>query len=121
MKAGCSCRLTRFSFLLFSCFPSVWRIVIGLSLIPAFGTLYSRLTLKESTRFEEARKIGSDDDPVLKQKADQATVAVQPVPNEESDGETPTIVTPDDLVPPQSKKAQFRGELVALASRPRSL
>jgi MFS transporter, PHS family, inorganic phosphate transporter len=29
----------------------VWRIVVGLSLIPAFGTLYQRLTLAESTRF----------------------------------------------------------------------
>ncbi|KAI0783511.1 major facilitator superfamily domain-containing protein [Abortiporus biennis] len=32
-----------------------WRIVIGLSLIPAFGTLYARLTLPESKRFEEAK------------------------------------------------------------------
>ncbi|KAF7347105.1 MFS inorganic phosphate transporter [Mycena venus] len=29
----------------------VWRIVVGISLIPAFGTLYQRLTLAESTRF----------------------------------------------------------------------
>ncbi|KAJ7191304.1 MFS general substrate transporter [Mycena pura] len=28
-----------------------WRIVMGLSLIPAFGTLYWRLTLPESTRY----------------------------------------------------------------------
>ncbi|KAJ3486738.1 hypothetical protein NLI96_g4034 [Meripilus lineatus] len=33
----------------------VWRIVIGLSLIPAFGTLYQRLTLPEAERFEEHR------------------------------------------------------------------
>ncbi|KAL4247926.1 major facilitator superfamily protein [Abortiporus biennis] len=32
-----------------------WRIVIGLSLIPAFATLYARLTLPESKRFEEAK------------------------------------------------------------------
>ncbi|KAJ7448502.1 major facilitator superfamily domain-containing protein [Mycena latifolia] len=31
----------------------VWRIVVGLSLIPAFGTLYQRLTLPEATRFIE--------------------------------------------------------------------
>ncbi|KAI0768937.1 major facilitator superfamily domain-containing protein [Irpex lacteus] len=36
----------------------VWRICIGLSLIPAFGTLYQRLTLPESTRFKESRKVG---------------------------------------------------------------
>ncbi|KAI0265684.1 major facilitator superfamily domain-containing protein [Gloeopeniophorella convolvens] len=34
----------------------VWRIVIGLSLIPAFGTLYQRLTLPESTRYLESRQ-----------------------------------------------------------------
>ncbi|KAI0645989.1 MFS general substrate transporter [Trametes meyenii] len=34
----------------------VWRILVGLSLVPAFGTLYQRLTLPESTRFTEARK-----------------------------------------------------------------
>lgn len=33
---------------------SVWRIVVGLSLVPAFGTLYHRLTLPEATRFERA-------------------------------------------------------------------
>ncbi|KAF7354234.1 MFS inorganic phosphate transporter [Mycena venus] len=33
----------------------VWRIVVGLSLIPAFGTLYQRLTLPESERFKEAQ------------------------------------------------------------------
>ncbi|TFK37800.1 phosphate transporter [Crucibulum laeve] len=35
----------------------VWRIIIGLSLIPAFGTLYQRLTLPESTRFIASQKI----------------------------------------------------------------
>jgi hypothetical protein len=31
----------------------VWRIIIALSLIPAFGTLYQRLTLPESTRYKK--------------------------------------------------------------------
>lgn len=35
----------------------VWRIVVGISLIPAFGTLYQRLTLPESTRFISAQKL----------------------------------------------------------------
>ncbi|KAF8145593.1 major facilitator superfamily domain-containing protein [Mycena galopus ATCC 62051] len=34
----------------------VWRIVVGLSLVPAFGTLYQRLTLAESTRFIASQK-----------------------------------------------------------------
>ncbi|KAH9942537.1 MFS general substrate transporter [Epithele typhae] len=36
-----------------------WRILVGLSLIPAFGTLYQRLTLPESTRPREEER--SDD------------------------------------------------------------
>jgi PHS family inorganic phosphate transporter-like MFS transporter len=38
----------------------VWRIVIGLSLIPAFGTLYQRLTLPESTRYLASRERPQD-------------------------------------------------------------
>lgn len=37
-----------------------WRILQGLSLIPAFATLYQRLSMKESTRFTEARKLQDD-------------------------------------------------------------
>ncbi|KDR70726.1 hypothetical protein GALMADRAFT_127617 [Galerina marginata CBS 339.88] len=39
----------------------VWRIVVGLSLIPAFATLYQRLTLPESTRFLSAQKLKHSD------------------------------------------------------------
>lgn len=35
----------------------VWRICVGISLIPAFGTLYQRLTLPESTRFIRSQKV----------------------------------------------------------------
>jgi len=37
----------------------VWRIVVGVSLIPAFGTLYQRLTLPESTRYTASKKLTS--------------------------------------------------------------
>ncbi|QRW08590.1 ATPase [Ceratobasidium sp. AG-Ba] len=40
---------------------AVWRIVVGLSLIPAFGTLYQRLTLPESTRFSKTRNAEADE------------------------------------------------------------
>jgi len=39
-----------------------WRICIGLSLLPAFGTLYQRLTLPESKRYTEAHKTSADSD-----------------------------------------------------------
>jgi MFS transporter, PHS family, inorganic phosphate transporter len=40
-----------------------WRILIGLGLVPAFAVLYFRLTMAESTKFTEARKL--QDDPNL--------------------------------------------------------
>ncbi|KAG8688633.1 hypothetical protein FRC08_011322 [Ceratobasidium sp. 394] len=40
---------------------AVWRIVVGLSLIPAFGTLYQRLTLPESTRYSKTRNAEADE------------------------------------------------------------
>jgi MFS transporter, PHS family, inorganic phosphate transporter len=33
-----------------------WRIIVGVSLVPAFGTLYQRLVLPESERFRATRK-----------------------------------------------------------------
>jgi PHS family inorganic phosphate transporter-like MFS transporter len=51
-----------------------WRILQGLSLIPAFAVLYFRLTLVESTRFTQARAI--QDDPELLNKASAAGVIV---------------------------------------------
>ncbi|KIK05299.1 hypothetical protein K443DRAFT_675254 [Laccaria amethystina LaAM-08-1] len=35
----------------------VWRILVGLSLIPAFGTLYQRLTLPESNRYKASKTL----------------------------------------------------------------
>jgi PHS family inorganic phosphate transporter-like MFS transporter len=54
----------------------VWRIVIGLSLIPAFGTLYQRLTLPESKRFKESQRIGVEEFDDLKAKNDLETTVV---------------------------------------------
>ncbi|EEB91629.1 hypothetical protein MPER_09986 [Moniliophthora perniciosa FA553] len=39
----------------------VWRIIVGVSLVPAFGTLYQRLTLPESTRFKKSREQPNDE------------------------------------------------------------
>jgi len=39
----------------------VWRIVVGFSLIPAFGTLYQRLTLPESTRYKKSQGIREEE------------------------------------------------------------
>ena len=42
-----------------SCIILVWRIIVGVSLVPAFGTLYQRLTLPESTRYKASKKLSS--------------------------------------------------------------
>jgi len=41
----------------------VWRILVGLSLIPAFGTLYQRLTLPESNRYNASKTLSQIPDP----------------------------------------------------------
>ncbi|KAJ7463715.1 inorganic phosphate transporter [Mycena latifolia] len=51
----------------------VWRIVVGISLVPAFGTLYQRLTLPESTRFIASQE-KSQDAMQLKEKQAAAEV-----------------------------------------------
>ncbi|KAL0960810.1 hypothetical protein HGRIS_005826 [Hohenbuehelia grisea] len=42
----------------------VWRIVVGVSLVPAFGTLYQRLTLPEATRFVASQKQTHEEDDI---------------------------------------------------------
>ncbi|OJT14903.1 hypothetical protein TRAPUB_8526 [Trametes pubescens] len=70
----------------------VWRILVALSLIPAFGTLYQRLTLPESTRYTESRKGNTpiaDEESIeeLKKKANaDPAVSEKPVPTSSSDG-----------------------------------
>lgn len=58
-----------------------WRILQGLSLIPAFIALYFRLTMVESTRFTQARAI--QDDPELLNKASSKGVVVGRIDSEE--------------------------------------
>ncbi|KAF9474916.1 phosphate transporter [Pholiota conissans] len=71
----------------------VWRIIIGVSLIPAFATLYQRLTLPESTRYikDQQRKTAdheadASEDEITKLKAAQRA--------EEMRTTTPTPGTP---------------------------
>ncbi|KAG8678058.1 hypothetical protein FRC09_020150, partial [Ceratobasidium sp. 395] len=56
---------------------AVWRIVVGLSLIPAFGTLYQRLTLPESTRFSKTRNNNVEADEAQKEPNEKETVTEQ--------------------------------------------
>ncbi|KAJ7222764.1 MFS general substrate transporter [Mycena haematopus] len=78
----------------------VWRIVVGLSLVPAFGTLYQRLTLAESTRFIASQK---NDQTELNKKEEAEGQPDSPAETNEESGNVAEIV---------KKKAHFREFLV---------
>ncbi|KAJ7681559.1 inorganic phosphate transporter [Mycena rosella] len=81
----------------------VWRIVVGLSLVPAFATLYQRLTLPESTRF-----IASKNQDVAKQKEEQVAAAEAHSAEEPKKGADGEVEVAEVL----KKKAHFREFLV---------
>ncbi|KAJ7164333.1 major facilitator superfamily domain-containing protein [Mycena filopes] len=83
----------------------VWRIVVGLSLIPAFGTLYQRLTLPESIRYQQSKNPPANVElHHTNDSAEHAKTATQT----ESDGQVPT----EEVV---QRKAHFR-EFIAYFS-----
>jgi PHS family inorganic phosphate transporter-like MFS transporter len=79
----------------------IWRIVVGVSLVPAFGTLYQRLTLPESTRFKNSQKQPGEEDAIDNLKKEQF--------DESSDSEkiTPTNSNNGTAENPVQKKAHF--------------
>ncbi|XP_006457672.1 hypothetical protein AGABI2DRAFT_196266 [Agaricus bisporus var. bisporus H97] len=83
----------------------VWRIVVGVSLIPAFGTLYQRLTLPESTRFENTQQAQN-----VEQSDDQSESSKKPSSKKESETDS-DLDKADDPEVPLKKKAHFREAL----------
>ncbi|TFY51618.1 hypothetical protein EVG20_g10919 [Dentipellis fragilis] len=75
-----------------------WRIAVGLSLIPACGTLYQRLTLPESTRYLKATKKEEEDDPIAELKKQQAA--------SESSNSSPAPSTADKIPPSEQPPAK---------------
>ncbi|KAL0576628.1 hypothetical protein V5O48_005358 [Marasmius crinis-equi] len=59
----------------------VWRIVVGLSLIPAFGTLYQRLTMPESQRFEASKNLDEEKTIMELKRANDRTEGLHGSPN----------------------------------------
>ena len=99
----------------------VWRIVVGLSLIPAFATLYQRLTLPEARRYEAARKLEEEDEvarekkaqlreDAAREKAEKGIVEEKIVPADGSSGKT----TPTQSDSPRSalKDTQSPEEII---------
>jgi hypothetical protein len=89
---------------------AAWRIVIGLSLIPAFATLYQRLTLPESTRYIASQKRPDDIETFENLKAvteEKDTKAVVTTTDSEASDNLPTSDAPEVIV---QKKAHFSGK-----------
>jgi hypothetical protein len=84
-----------------SCRPcAVWRIIVGISLIPAFATLYHRLTLPEAKKFTDTQRQDSEEvDPTEKKQSAGATIA-----KFASDSSLPRQFTTS-----KDKKAHFTG------------
>ncbi|KAG6807989.1 hypothetical protein H0H92_005797 [Tricholoma furcatifolium] len=100
----------------------VWRIVVGLSLIPAFGTLYYRLTMPESTRFLASQKLknassaAEEGDAIAELK--KAQLAEDMKLNNNAPVEHSQQTSPETEAPhPENevhKKAHFKGMLAFL-------
>lgn len=90
----------------------MWRIVIGLSLIPAFATLYQRLTLPESTRFLASQKRPTEEEQFEDLK--KANNADEDVAKDEvktgTDSSINQSAKADPVEAAVQKKAQFSGE-----------
>ena len=93
----CTLFLGPISYLCSPC--TVWRIIVGISLVPAFATLYHRLTLPEAKKFTDAQKQGSEEiDPAEWKK------------NTDTDAETSTSDSKQEKSPAVSdKKAHWAG------------
>ncbi|KAJ7656824.1 major facilitator superfamily domain-containing protein [Mycena polygramma] len=82
----------------------VWRIVVGVSLIPAFATLYQRLTLPESTRFIASQ----DKDVVMELKKQQAAAEAGAESNSPAETSPKKEAAEVDVAAIVKKKAHFR-------------
>ncbi|KAG6906723.1 hypothetical protein DXG01_012413 [Tephrocybe rancida] len=102
----------------------VWRIVVGVSLVPAFATLYQRLTLPESTRFLASQKLknantyAEEGDAIAEIKRAQVAEDIKMgniEPTSEDDKEVASDTTTQDSEEPEfavQKKAHFKDFLV---------
>ena len=89
---------------------AAWRIIIGLSLIPAFATLYQRLVMPESTRFLASQKRPEDIETFEHLKAvteEKDTKTVQTATDSEADDSSAGRGPPEVVV---RKKAHFSGK-----------
>lgn len=97
----------------------VWRIVVGVSLVPAFGTLYQRLTLPESIRFVASQKLknatsaAEEGDAIAQIKLAQVDEDIKMgniTPPSDDEKLESVVTSEEDTAPPEvvaTKKAHF--------------
>jgi MFS transporter, PHS family, inorganic phosphate transporter len=94
----------------------VWRIVVGVSLVPACATLYQRLTLPESTRYIASQKLksGEEGDAIAEFKQAQQGEQRDGEVNVEERTQTGSSFDDEDVAPEKlaADKAQFTGTLL---------
>ena len=94
--------------------------MIALSLVPAFGTLYQRLTLRESSRFINAQKqnaVEEDEDDIDKLKRQQRASEEAEMKDLSKTPETTTTTTNSEEPEAEEvakKPAHFKGMLACL-------
>jgi hypothetical protein len=84
---------------------------VGLSLIPAFGTLYQRLTLPEAKRYIASKKDFATSDSILDGEKQKANVTVEKLPV--TDKSEAVVYQADIEDNTTHNKAHFRGQLCA--------
>ncbi|KAL0573734.1 hypothetical protein V5O48_008230 [Marasmius crinis-equi] len=86
----------------------VWRIVVGVSLVPAFATLYQRLTLPESKRFQASKNLESDREIAELKKVNEGSTELKgSKTSSDTDSQTKESDSPEDLAA-KKDKAHFK-------------
>ncbi|KAJ1304029.1 hypothetical protein OPQ81_008437 [Rhizoctonia solani] len=84
---------------------AVWRIIVGLSLIPAFGTLYQRFVMPESARFNKTRSPEADE--AQKGEAEKKATQVNKRVESRSSSDDSNVSPPQAEMVEINKKAQI--------------
>ncbi|KAG8679290.1 hypothetical protein FRC08_017071, partial [Ceratobasidium sp. 394] len=94
---------------------AVWRIIVGLSLIPAFGTLYQRLTLPESCRFSKTRSPEVDEAQKEEAEKQQKEAQVNTRVQSRSSSGNSSIPPPQTEIAEVKKKAHIHEFMLYIA------
>ncbi|KDN36081.1 hypothetical protein RSAG8_11103, partial [Rhizoctonia solani AG-8 WAC10335] len=92
---------------------AVWRIIVGLSLIPAFCTLYQRFVMPESDRFNKTRSPEVDES--QKDDAEKKETQIKDRVQSKSPSDRSSVSAPQAQIAEVKKKAQIREFLLYIS------